>query len=64
MRTPKEMQRDLEENVALAVALSPLDHARLKQAEKTHGHITPKAVGDEYDRLMLVKVRARWSAPN
>lgn len=50
--------KDLQDSIATNAALisEPTDHALLKQAEETKGHISLKAVSDEYNRLILQKI--------
>jgi hypothetical protein len=50
--------KDLQNNIARNAALisEPTDHAFLKQAEQSKGHISAKAVSDEYNRLILQKI--------
>jgi len=44
-------------------AFAPTDHALLRQAQSSKGHISDKAVMDEYNRLIDEKLRPRsfWS---
>jgi hypothetical protein len=60
----KDLQNSLARNVALLS--EPTDHALLEQAKAAKGHISLKAVSDEYDRLILQKIerqrpRGFWS---
>jgi hypothetical protein len=60
----KDLQNSIAGNAALISAST--DHALLKQAEESKGHISLKAVSDEYNRLMLQKMegsrpRGFWS---
>ena len=59
----KERIEKMERTVALLTA--PMDYALRDQAEKTVGELSPQAVQDEYDRLMLIKLfpprRSLWS---
>jgi hypothetical protein len=48
------MLESIEKTVALLHA--PMDYALWNQAEKTVGELSPKAVQDEYDRLMLARL--------
>jgi hypothetical protein len=49
--------KDLQDSFARNVTLvsTPTDHALLDQAKRNAGHISLKAVSDEYDRLILQK---------
>jgi hypothetical protein len=48
-----------------ARAMAPTDYPLLDQAQRNAGHISPKAVSDEYDRLLEAKLKRRprsfWS---
>ena len=60
----KDLQNSIARNAALIS--EPTDHALLRQAEENKGHISLKAVSDEYDRLVLQKIernrpRGFWS---
>jgi hypothetical protein len=65
MRDPiKDLQNSIARNAALIS--EPTDHALLKQAQQSKGHISLKAVSDEYNRLILEKIernrpRGFWS---
>lgn len=50
--------KDLQNSIARSAALisEPTDHALLRQAEENKGHISLKAVSDEYNRLILQKI--------
>jgi hypothetical protein len=50
----KDLQNSMARNAALVY--EPTDHALLKQAEDNKGHISLKAVSDEYNRLILEKI--------
>lgn len=60
----KDLQNSIARNAALIS--EPTGHALLKQAEQSKGHISDKAVSDEYNRLILQKIernrpRGFWS---
>jgi hypothetical protein len=60
----KDLQNSIARNAALLY--EPTDHALLKQAEESKGHISLKAISDEYNRLILQKMernrpRGFWS---
>lgn len=60
----KDLQNSIARNAALIS--EPTDHALLRQAEESKGHISLKAVSDEYNRLILQKIernrsRGFWS---
>ena len=60
----KDLQNSIARNAALIS--EPTDHALLKQAKQSKGHISDKAVSDEYNRLILQKIernrpRGFWS---
>ena len=40
-----------------ARSMEPMDHSLLDQARRNAGHISEKAVMDEYDRLLEAKLR-------
>jgi hypothetical protein len=50
----KDLQNSIARNAALIS--EPTDYGLLKQAEDSKGHISPKAVMDEYNRLILQKI--------
>jgi hypothetical protein len=49
----KELNRSIEQSIALLSA--PDDPELWEQAHKAKSHISPKAVSDQYDRLILKK---------
>ena len=49
----QDLQNRFARNVTLAT--QPTDHALLRQAQGAKGHLGPKAVMDEYNRLVLQK---------
>jgi hypothetical protein len=59
----KDLQNSFARNVTLAT--QPTDHDLMRQAERNAGHISLKAVSDEYNRLILQKYhqprRGFWS---
>jgi hypothetical protein len=60
----KDLQNSIARNAALIS--EPTDHTLLRQAEQSKGHISLKAVSDEYNRLILEKIernrpRGFWS---
>ncbi len=55
----KDLQNSIARNAALLS--EPTDHALMRQAESSKGHISLKAVSDEYDRLILQKIERRRS---
>jgi hypothetical protein len=55
--------KDLQNSIArnLALISEPTDHALLKQAEISKGHISLSAVSEEYNRLILQKIEQNAS---
>jgi CarD family transcriptional regulator len=53
----KDLQNSIARNAALLS--EPTDHALMRQAENSRGHISLKAVSDEYNRLILQKIESR-----
>lgn len=48
-----DLQKRFRESAILAT--TPTDHGLLRQAQERMGHISDKAVMDEYNRLILAK---------
>jgi hypothetical protein len=53
--------KDLQDSLAsnLALISEPTDHTLLRQAQESKGHISLKAVSDEYNSLILRRIERR-----